>query len=238
MKAVILAGGKGTRLRPYTTVFPKPLVPLGDMPILEIVLRQLKRHGVRDIIIAAGYLAELIQAFFGKGEKLDLNITYSIENKPLGTAGPLSLISGLDSDFIVMNGDLLTTLSYSELIKKHKEQKAIATISVHTKDVQIDLGVLELNKENSIVNYIEKPCYHYIVSMGVYVFSPRILQYIEPNKYLDFPDLIHIVLKKGEKVFGCFSNARWFDIGRHDDYQEAMEIFESDKNLFLGNDRE
>jgi NDP-sugar pyrophosphorylase family protein len=238
MKAVILAGGKGTRLRPYTTVFPKPLVPLGNMPILEIVLRQLKQHKICDIVIAAGHLAELIQAFFGNGEKLGLNITYSIEDKPLGTAGPLSLIGGLDSDFIVMNGDLLTTLSYSKLVKKHKEQKAIATIGVHTKEVQIDLGVLELNKENSIINYIEKPCYHYMVSMGVYVFSPRILQYIEPGKYLDFPDLIHHVLKKGERVFGYYSDAQWLDIGRHDDYQEAIDTFESNKKLFLGDDWE
>ncbi|MGA1979146.1 MAG: sugar phosphate nucleotidyltransferase [Sedimentisphaerales bacterium] len=234
MKAVILAGGKGTRLRPYTTVFPKPLVPVGDMPILEIVLRQLKRNGIEEITLAVGHLAGLIKAFFGNGEKLGLNITYSMEDKPLGTVGPLSLIDGLVSDFLVMNGDLLTTLSYSDLIDKHKEKKAMATIAVHRRDVKIDLGVLKFNEESNVTEYIEKPTYHYWVSMGVYVFSPDILKYAEKNKYLDFPDLIHILLEKEKKVYGYQSNDYWLDIGRQDDYQEAIEVFESKKHLFLG----
>ena len=234
MRAVILAGGKGTRLRPYTTVFPKPLVPVGDMPVLEILLRQFRRCGICDITIAVGHLAELIQAFFGDGGKLRLNITYSLEDKPLGTAGPLSLIGGLDSDFIVTNGDLLTTLPYSDLLKAHREQKAAATIAVHKKDVKIDLGILEFNKESNVTKYIEKPTYHYFVSMGVYVFSPRVLQYIERDKYLDFPDLVQILLNKGEKVYAFQNDAYWLDIGRQEDYQQAIEGFESQKHLFLG----
>lgn len=233
MRAVILAGGKGTRLRPYTTIFPKPLVPVGDKPILEIVLHQLKHAGIVDITLAVGHLAELIQAFFNNGERFGLNISYSMEDKPLGTAGPLSLIDGLDSDFIVMNGDLLTTLSYTDLIKKHKEEKAAATIAVHKKDVKIDLGVLECNEQSCVNKYIEKPTYHYNVSMGVYVFSPRVLRYIRQGEYLDFPDLIQILLDKGEKVFGYQSEDYWLDIGRQDDYQQAIEAFESNKHLFF-----
>lgn len=232
MKAVILAGGKGTRLRPYTTIFPKPLVPVGDKPILEIVLSQLKRAGIIDIVLAVGHLAELIQAFFGDGKKFGLNISYSMEDKPLGTAGPLSLISGLNSNFIVMNGDLLTTLSYTNLINKHKKEKAAATIAVHKKDVKIDLGVLECDGQSCVKKYIEKPTYHYNVSMGIYVFSPEVLEYIPKGKYLDFPELIQILLNNGKKVFGYQSDDYWLDIGRQDDYQQAIETFESNKHLF------
>ena len=234
MKAIILAGGKGVRLKPYTTVFPKPLMPVGGMPILEIILRQLKNNNIDDITIAVGHLAELIEAFFGNGEKFGVKIQYSMEDEPLGTAGPLSLIDGLDDDFIVMNGDLLTTLSYSELVKKHKEENAAATIAVHKKDVKIDLGVMELCEKSNVMKYVEKPCYNYSVSMGIYVFSPKVLQYIEWNKFLDFPDLIQILLGKGEKVYGHLNDGCWLDIGCHDDYERAIEIFEPKRDLFLG----
>jgi len=233
MKAVILAGGKGTRLRPYTTVFPKPLVPVGDMPILEIILRQLKNNGIEEIVLAVGHLAELIEAFFGDGRKFGLKITYSREDKPLGTAGPLSLIDGLDSDFIVMNGDLLTTLPYKNLVEKHKAESAMATIAVHKREVKIDLGVLKYDDASNIVEYIEKPTYHYSVSMGVYVFSPTVMQYVKKDKYLDFPDLIQSLLNKKEKVYGYQSEDYWLDIGRADDYQQAVDEFESNKRLFF-----
>ena len=233
MKAVILAGGKGTRLRPYTTIFPKPLVPIGDMPILEIILRQLKNNGIKEIVLTVGHLAELIEAFFGDGRKLGLKITYSREDKPLGTAGPLSLIDGLDSDFIVMNGDLLTTMPYKYLVEKHKAESAMATIAVHKREVKIDLGVLRCDNASHIVEYIEKPTYHYSVSMGVYVFSPSVMQYIKKDEYLDFPDLIHILLNKKEKVYGYQSEDYWLDIGRADDYQQAIDEFESNKQLFF-----
>jgi NDP-sugar pyrophosphorylase family protein len=232
MRAVILAGGKGTRLLPYTTIFPKPLMPVGDVPILEVLLRQLRHCGIQDVTIAAGHLAELIQVFFGDGRKFGVNIDYSVEDKPLGTAGPLALIDGLSSDFIVMNGDLLTTLPYLEMVKKHKEEKAVATIAVHKKDVNIDLGVLELNKEGNVANYLEKPTYHYLVSMGVYVFSPLVLRHLERGKYLDFPDLIRILIEKGQKIYGYQNDDYWLDIGRHEDYQQAVSIFESNKQLF------
>jgi len=235
MKAVILAGGKGTRLKPYTTVFPKPLVPVGDMPILEIILRQLAADGICDITMAVGHLAELIQAFFKDGSKFGVNIDYSMEDKPLGTAGPLSLIGNLDSDFLVMNGDVLSTIPYAALIKKHKSEKAICTIAVHKKDVNIDLGVLELDETSVVRGYIEKPTYNYTVSMGIYVFSPEVMRFIKKDEYLDFPDLVKLLIKKGEKVYAYQSKDYWLDIGRHDDYQQAVDEFETNRHLFLPN---
>ena len=236
MKAVILAGGKGTRLQPYTTVFPKPLVPVGDVPILEILLRQLKRSGVTDITLAVGHLAELIEAFFGDGSKLGLTIRYIREDTPLGTVGPLAQVPGLDDDFLMMNGDLLTTLPYAELMAVHKREGAAATIAVHKRDVKIDLGVLALDDGSCVAEYIEKPTYHYRVSMGVYAFSPRVLSLIPANEYMDFPTLINVLLEKGEKVYGYQSDHYWLDIGRPDDYQQAVDEFEAHRSEFLPGD--
>ena len=170
MKAVLLAGGKGRRLYPYSTVLPKPLMPIGDMPILEIIIRQLKHYGITDLVISVGHMANLIQAFFGNGERWDMSIEYSIENEPLGTAGPLKLIDSLDSDFILMNGDVLTTLNYNNLAEFHKSENSIFTVATFERTSKIDFGVLETN-ESRIVDYIEKPVYHFDVSMGVYCIN-------------------------------------------------------------------
>jgi len=234
--AIILAGGKGTRLAPYTTIFPKPLMPIGDVPILDIVLRQLKSHGFTKVTMAVGYLAELLETYFGDGRKYGIDIQYSREGKPLGTAGPLSLINGLDSPFLVMNGDVLTTLNYSTLINYHKEKGAIATIAMHQRTVDIDFGVIELNTDSEIVNYIEKPNLKYLVSMGIYVFETKVLSYINQNEKLDFPDLVKRILGNNEKVIGYPSTDYWLDIGRHDDYQRAMDEFEENKDKFLSNE--
>jgi len=222
MKAVILAGGKGTRLRPYTTAFPKPLMPVGDKPILEIIVRQLKLHGIDEIIMAVGHLAELIMTFFGDGSKFGLKIKYSREDKPLGTAGPLSLLKDeLTETFLVMNGDILTTLNYSDLIEYHKKNKAIATIALNKRDVYIDFGVVELDEDSNIADYIEKPTLHYLVSMGIYVFEPKVLKYIPNNKKFDFPDLVKRLISAGEKVKGYIYDGYWLDIGRPEDYERA-----------------
>ena len=228
MKAVILAGGKGTRLKPYTTVFPKPLMPLGDKPILEIVVRQLKSHGFDEAIITVGHLAELIMTFFGDGSKVGVKIKYSIEDKPLGTAGGLGLIKkALNETFLMMNGDVLTTLDFSHLVNYHKRNGAIATIALKKREVKIDFGVVEIDDGNSIVGYTEKPRIDYLVSMGVYVFDPSVLEYIRPNEYLDFPDLIKKLISNGETVKGYTYDGYWLDIGRPDDYERAnMEIEE------------
>jgi len=233
MDAIILAGGKGTRLAPYTAIFPKPLMPIGDVPILDVVLRQLKGHGFTKIVMAVGYLAELLETYFGNGSKYGMDIQYSHESKPLGTAGPLSLIENLTSPFLVMNGDILTTLNYSALINYHKEKEAIATIAMHKRTVDVDFGVIELNTNSEITNYIEKPNLKYLVSMGIYIFETRVLNYIKPNEKLDFPDLVKKLLGNNEKVIGYPSNDYWLDIGRYDDYQRAIDEFEENKEKFL-----
>lgn len=221
MKAVILAGGKGTRLRPYTTAFPKPLMPIGDKPILEIIVRQLKSHGIDEIIMAVGHLAELIMTFFGDGSKFGVKIKYSKEEEPLGTAGPLSLIKNeLKETFLVMNGDVLSTINYSDLIKYHKESGAMATVALNRRSVYIDFGVVKINDSKTIVDYIEKPTLDYLVSMGIYVFEPDVLNYI-PNKKFDFPDLVKTLISAGKTVKGYVYDGYWLDIGRPDDYERA-----------------
>ena len=233
MKAVILAGGKGTRLQPYTRIFPKPLMPIGDMPILEILLRQMRRAGVSDVVLTVGHLSELMRTFFQDGSQLGLNITYSYEEHPLGTAGPLSLVDGLDQTFMVSNGDVLTTLPIDELIAYHRQSGAIATIAMHARRIKIDLGVIQIDGGNQIQDYIEKPTYDYLVSMGLYVFEPGVLGYIPTGQRLDFPDLVKIMLERGEKVIGYPFDGYWQDLGRPDDYQQAIEDFEQMRSQFL-----
>lgn len=237
MRAVILAGGKGTRLAPYTTVFPKPLMPIDDRPILDIVIRQLKACGIDRITLAVGCLAELIIAYFGDGNRWDLKIEYSKEKRPLGTAGPLAYISDLDKTFLVMNGDVLTTLLYKRLLEYHKKNKGIATIAIHERKVKIDYGVTEISKNNFLTGYIEKPEYLYWVSMGIYIFEPEILQYINKGKKLDFPELMLKLLKDKRKIAVYKTNEYWLDIGRYDDYKMAVEDFKKMKNKFLSLDR-
>lgn len=232
MRAVILAGGKGTRLAPYTTVLPKPLMPIGDMPILEIVIRQLARHGFTAITLAVGHLAELVMAYCGDGEKFGVRINYSREEEPLGTAGPISLIPNLDESFLVMNGDLLATLDYSAMWKHHKERGAIATLASYRRDIKIDLGVIE-SEDGWVKNYIEKPTYHYTVSTGIYIFDAEILKYIERGMHLDLPELILRLLKEGNKVNIFHFDGYWLDIGRHDDYESAMQEFNLHRADFL-----
>jgi NDP-sugar pyrophosphorylase family protein len=236
MKAVILAGGKGKRLKPYTTCFPKPLMPIGDEPILEIVVKQLKSYGFNEILMAVGHLAELIQVFFNDGNKYNLKIRYYREDKPLGTAGPLAQLKNeLKDDFLMMNGDILTNLDFSEIIKSHKKNGAIATISLKKMKVPIDYGVIELNDDVNIIGYSEKPQIDYLVSMGIYAFSPRILDFIPKNKYLDIPDLIRKLISEDEIVNGYVYDGYWLDIGRPDDYEKANNDLDQVYNeLFRG----
>ncbi len=229
MRAVILAGGRGARLAPYTTVFPKPLVPIGDQPVLEIIIRQLVNQGIGDICLSVGYLGGLIEAYFqnGHGAIPGLNLTYVRETSPLGTAGPLSRIPGLDETFLVMNGDVLTTLDYRALRDYHLASGASLTIAMRRKDVRIDLGVLETNGSNELTAYREKPLYSFDISMGVYVYEPRVLRHIGAGEYLDFPDLVLRLMDCGEKVVGYRSEDFWFDIGRREDYELAQQEFQN-----------
>jgi NDP-sugar pyrophosphorylase family protein len=233
MKAVILAGGKGSRLAPYTKVIPKPLMPIGDMPILEVLLNQIKRAGVDEVILSVGHMASLLRAFFQNGQHLGMHIRYSYENFPLGTAGPLALVEGLDETFLVMNGDVLTTLNFGELTKCHRESKALVTIAMYNREVKIDLGVLKLNDKNEVTGYLEKPTYNYQVSMGVYVFEPEVLKYIPKEQYFDFPSLILRLIESGERVVGFPFGGYWQDLGRPDDYEHAILDFETMRNQFL-----
>ena len=237
MKAVILAGGKGARLAPYTKILPKPLMPIGDMPILEVLLRQIKNAGIEDVVITVGHLADLLRTFFQDGNALGLNITYSFEKSPLGTAGPLSLVKGLDRTFLVSNGDVLTTLDLKDLIRFHTEQGAAATIAVHRRKVDIDYGVVQCDENSRLVGYIEKPSIDYLVSMGIYVFEPKVLTYISNNQYLDLPDLIRKMLSAGEKVAGFPYAGYWQDLGRPDDYERATHDFDAMRDDFLKEDQ-
>lgn len=225
------------RLRPYTTVLPKPLMPVGDRPILDIIVRQLRHHGFERLTIVTGHLAELIEAFFGDGERYGIAIDYFREDEPLGTVGALALLDGLDEDFLVMNGDVLTDLAYGEFLEQHRASGAAASVAAHKREVQVSLGVLQFEDDadaDRLTGYIEKPTYDYEVSMGVYAFSPRAIGQIERGKRLDFPDLVLRLLDAGETVRARRSeNDYWLDIGRHDDYETAMDEFERMRDRFL-----
>jgi len=235
-RAVILAGGLGTRLRPYTTILPKPLMPVGDRPILDIVIRQLARAEFDRVTIATGYLAELIEAFFGNGSRHGIPIDYFREHEPLGTVGALRLIDGLDEDFLVMNGDVLTDLDYRDLLDGHRAGGQAATIAAVRREVQISLGVMHFADEHDsgrVTGYSEKPTFDFEVSMGVYCFAPRAIELIAAGERLDFPDLVLRLIAAGEPVKAWRSEDYWLDIGRPDDYEQAQDEFESRRRQFL-----
>lgn len=238
MRAVILAGGEGRRLEPYTISFPKPLVPVGDMPIMEVVIRQLERCGFDRVTLATGHLSDLLVAYFGDGSKWNIEIDYSREKEPLGTVAPLGLIKDLPDDFLVMNGDVLTTLRYDHLCEYHKQSGAELTIACHRVSKKIDLGVIEFDGGLHVTGYREKPRLSYDVSMGVYVFSKSVLDLVKPGEYLDFPTVVTKLVQQGRKVKVYLSDNRWLDIGRPEDYAEASEIFKAKRNEFLPEDLE
>jgi NDP-sugar pyrophosphorylase family protein len=238
-RAVVLAGGLGMRLRPYTAVLPKPLMPVGDRPVLDIVLRQLEHYGFERVTIATGYLAELIEAFFRDGGEHGVAIDYHREATPLGTAGAIASIDGLEAPFLVMNGDVLTDIDYSALMAQHLETNAAATIATITRDIQVSLGVLHFgdpHQPDRLTSYEEKPHFEFEASMGIYAFSPRVLGYMTPTERLEFPDLIRRLLEAGEVVRAFRSDCYWLDIGRHDDYEQALEEFERMRDRLIPGD--
>jgi NDP-sugar pyrophosphorylase family protein len=238
MRAVLLAGGKGTRLRPFTHVFPKPLMPLGDadpMPIIEVVLRQLARHGFDEVTVITGYLTELIEAFCGTGKKFNTHLTYRRETTPLGTAGGLTLLDRPREPVLVINGDILTTLDYGAMYRFHRDRGAAATIASYPREVRIDFGVLEFANDPHILSgYREKPEFSFQVSMGVYILDPIAWNYLTPGEALPMPDLLESLRKDGRPVHCFRQDCYWLDIGRHDDYATANEIFEARRGAFLG----
>jgi NDP-mannose synthase len=234
LRAVILAGGKGTRLLPFTASFPKALVPLDDTPVIEVLLQRLIHCGITDITLSLGHLAELVKAYFDHRRSLrdQINLQYVVEEEPTGTAGSLALVPGLDSTFLVMNGDLLTNLDFRALVRFHHEQDAALTIATSTRQVKVDLGLVEFDRDSQITNYIEKPEHVYQISMGIYVYEPRVLKHIQPFVYLDFPELVLRLLERKERVSAYPSDALWLDIGRPDDYARAQELFAGKRGDF------
>jgi NDP-sugar pyrophosphorylase family protein len=222
MQAVILAGGRGKRLRPYTTILPKPMMPVGEKPILEIMIKKLADSGIKRIVISVGYLANIIQAYFGNGDRFGVNIEYFVESEPLGTAGCLALIENLEDEFIVTNGDILTDLDINELLKHHAEHGAKVTICSYKKEVTISLGVLEI-EGNAIQDYVEKPTYSFSVSMGMYVMNRSVIKHIPPNRYLDLPALIKKFISLKEPINVFRFEGEWHDIGREEDYRAVLE---------------
>jgi len=224
MKAVILAGGKGTRLKPYTTVIPKPLVPVGERAIIDILISRLVKCGVDEVFICLNHFAEIIMAYLGNGARFGLKINYSLEEEPLGTVAPIGLIQGLPEDFLVMNGDLLTDLDFSELFSIHIAHKSLLTVSTYHRTTKIDFGVLELDpKDNKVTGFREKPEYSFNVSMGVYAMNRKILDYVPRNKPFGFDNLMLCLLEKKIPVNVFPYKGYWLDIGRPDDYEKANE---------------
>jgi len=236
-RVVVLAGGQGKRLAPYTFVIPKPIVPIGTTPILEIVLRQLARRGFTRVTIALGHMSEIIKALAGDGSRFGVNITYSQETQPLGTVGPLRLIDDLRGDFIVMNADLLTDLDFAEIWDFHKRCGAIATVATFEKSTKLELGVLETASDGRILSFSEKPTLRHNVSMGIYVFSDRVLDFIPPGTHFGFDSLMLALLATGERVQSFPFAGRWLDIGVPADYERAQQEFEEHRPEYLGRDQ-
>ena len=232
-EAVILAGGIGSRLHPYTLVIPKPLMPLDDLPILEILLRQLRHHGVRRAHIAIGHLGHFLRAHFGDGSRLGMDIRWSEEEVPLGTAGPVALIDDLPDHFFVLNGDVLTDLDFSALAATHLASGAAATVATYPKRTQLRLGVLALNDDGDVTDYIEKPTYEHTVSMGIYCMSRAVLPHLQPGVRRDLPELVLDLIGHGERVRSHRFEGRWLDMGTPEDYRRAFEDFKDLRDHFL-----
>jgi NDP-mannose synthase len=222
MRAVVLAGGKGTRLHPYTAILPKPLMPVGDKSVLEVIVRQLKSCGVKHITISLGHLAHLVKAVLGNGDNLETKIDYTIEDSPMGTCGSLSLVHELTGPFLVVNGDVLTNLDFGKLMQFHMSQSAAVTIAAYKRSVSINYGVLK-RSGHVLEDYNEKPALNYEVSMGVYVFDPCVLKYIPCKTFMDFPDVIKTLLASGKTVSIYPFDGIWYDLGRQEDFVEVLD---------------
>lgn len=233
MRAIILAGGKGTRLRPYTVVLPKPLMPIGEYPILEVIVRQLVKHGFTHITMAVNHQAKIIQAFFGNGEQWGITIDYSFETMPLSTMGPLRLIEDLPENFLVMNGDILTDLNFRELFLYHVANSNNFTIAAFQRVLKSEYGVLKIDDNGKLCGFEEKPEYHFDVSMGIYAVSRRVLQYIPAAIPYGFDHLMLDLMAAGHPAAVKRHDGYWLDIGRPDDYMQAIDEFNTRQDSFL-----
>ncbi len=233
MRAILLAGGVGARLKPYTTVIPKPLMPVGEMPIMEIILRQLASHGFERVTVTLGYLGKLIKSYFGNGENLGIEIDYSHEEKPLGTMGPITLIRDLPEHFLVMNGDVLTDLPFSDFFKMHVSQNQFFSVATFQREISSEFGVIDVNPDGQLIGFREKPKVPFRVSMGVYMSSRRVIEQIPKNQPFGFDQLMLKLLAEGTSPFIYQHKGFWLDIGRSEDYILAQEEFEKNKSRFL-----
>ncbi len=229
---VILAGGKGSRLRPYTVVLPKPLMPIGDYSILEVIINQLKKNKFNRITLAVGYKANLIKSFFGNGDNFGVKIDYIHEKKHLGTMGPLNLLKRVEENFLVMNGDILADINYDKFLKNHSKNKNMFSIATYKKNYKIDFGVLN-TKNHVLTNFFEKPKKKFEVSMGIYALNKSIIKLIPKNKPFGFDHLMKKMLMSNKEVKTINHKGMWLDIGRQDDYFKAIDIFKSNKNKFI-----
>lgn len=232
-RAVVLAGGRGTRLRPYTAVLPKPLMPVGDYPILEVILRQLAHFGFDHVTLAVNHQADIIRAFCGDGAKWKLKIDYSLEDRPLSTVGPLKLIPDLPEDFILMNGDVLTDLDLDKVYQDHVRDGRLFTIAAAQRQHMVDYGVLEVNESGNLSGFQEKPMLNYLVSMGVYVLNRKVLDHVPPGVKYGFDHLMTDFLQRGLAVTVAPWDGYWLDIGRVDDYMRAIEEFDGKRSSLL-----
>lgn len=230
-RAIIMAGGKGTRLKPYTISLPKPLVPIGDVPILEIIIRQLKKAGFDHITLTVNHMAEIIQAYFAYGSKWGIKIDYSLELKPLSTMGPLTLIPDLPEDFLVMNGDILTDLNFEEFYHSHIANKSNFTIASYLRKDKVEYGVLIRNENSELIQFQEKPENDYLVSMGIYMMNKKNLAYVPHDTFFGFDHLMNALIEQKQYPRIHEFNGHWLDIGRPADYERAVE--EHTKMTFL-----
>jgi NDP-sugar pyrophosphorylase family protein len=232
-RAVVLAGGRGSRLKPYTVVLPKPLMPIGDYPILEVIVRQLAKQGFGRITMAVNHQANLIKAFFGEGSQWGVEIDYSIESEPLSTIAPLLLIADLPDHFLLMNGDVLTDLDFNGFWESHVAADRVFTIAAASRRETTEYGVLHINGDSLLSDFEEKPEKKYLVSMGVYMMSRRVLADVPPGKKYGFDDLMRDCLARKVPVHVLPHSGYWLDIGRPDDYMRAIEDFENGRQKFL-----
>lgn len=222
-------------MAPYTKVLPKGLLPVGEQPMLEILVKQLRQHGFTRIIMACGYRANFIQSYFGNGSAWNVSITYQVEAEPLGTAGPLKTIPDLSEPFLLINCDVLTTLSFRKLWEFHASADSLLTVAAQQKPIPIEFGVLETEGDR-VVRFVEKPVHNARVNMGIYVMEPDVLDYIPEKQFFDIPDLIHALLADNKPVRHYENEALWIDVGRPADFTKANELYHRWKHLLLAGD--
>jgi NDP-mannose synthase len=224
-RAILLAGGKGTRLKPYTISLPKPLVPVGGMPVVEIIIKQLAKQGFGHITITVNHMADIIKAFCGDGAKWGVKIDYIIEDKPLSTMGPLKLINDLPVNFLVMNGDVISDIDLCKFYEDHAGQNSLFTIAAYNRVQKVDYGVLDV-ENNKLEGFQEKPSLNYKVSMGIYMVNRSVVSLIPENTFFGFDHLMYEMIKNNKPVDVNIHEGYWLDIGRPDDYEQAVNDLE------------